>query len=117
MEAFRGMTHIVRLSDYRRRKPKRTYFNRTELSQLLSLYSDHVSRGEWRDYAIDHGGGIAVFSVFRHAHDKPLFAIVKTMSPRGPDFAVFDDKRKLRRASNLPEALEVFVRKLTLVTD
>ena len=36
-----------------------------------------VAANEWRDYAIDHLRDRAVFSVYRRAHDAPLFQIVK----------------------------------------
>ncbi|MEM7563519.1 MAG: DUF2794 domain-containing protein, partial [Pseudomonadota bacterium] len=35
----------------------------------LQLYSTRVARGEWRDYAIDHSAGVAIFSIFRHANE------------------------------------------------
>ena len=54
-----------RLSDARRT----LYFTRSELNQLLGLYSRNVARGVWRDYAIDHRDGQALFSVFRHTHE------------------------------------------------
>ena len=54
------------------------YFTRSELNQLLGLYSRHVARGVWRDYAIDHRDGMALFSVFRHTHEAPAYSIVKT---------------------------------------
>ncbi len=28
--------------------------------------------GDWRDYAIDHGDGMVVFSIFRHSFDRVL---------------------------------------------
>lgn len=111
------MTHIVRLSDYKRRKAGHVYFTRAELSELLSLYSVRVARGEWKDYALDHSVGVAMFSVFRHTAERPAFAIAKISTPRGADFAVFDDKRKLKRAAALTDALTVFDTKLRLVTD
>lgn len=111
------MTHIVRLSDYRHRRTGRVYFTRFELSLLLGVYSEHVARGEWKDYAIDHATGIALFSVFRHTAERPAFAIAKIQTPRGADFAVFDDKRKLKRSAVLADALRVFDKGLSLVTD
>jgi hypothetical protein len=36
-----------------------------------------VAAGEWRDYAIDFGRERAVFSVFRHASEVPLYRIEK----------------------------------------
>lgn len=113
-----GMTHIVPFADPKRgKRAGPVYFNRVELSQLLSLYSTRVALGEWRDYAIDHQAGMAVFSVFRHTHDRPLFAITKQTTPRGPDYAVFDQRRKLRRSASLAEVLEEFERRLYLVTE
>src|SRR3546814_4335934 len=102
------MSHIVRLSDYRRSKAGQVYFTRSELSQLLGLYSERVARGECKDYAIDHAAGVAVFSIFRHAAERPAFAIAKIPTPRGPEFAVFDDKRKLRRPTVLTGTLRAF---------
>jgi len=108
------VSNIVRLSEFRHRKG-RVYFNRGELSRLLQVYSERVARGEWRDYAIDHKVGMAVFSVFRHAHDQPLFAIVKISGQNGIDFAVFDQKKRLKRATDLNAVLAVFDSKLSLV--
>jgi hypothetical protein len=70
------MATLFRLADYRHRQHG-VSFDRGELEQLLALYSRRVARGEWKDYAIDHGAGMAVFSVFRRADDRPLFAIAK----------------------------------------
>ena len=41
------------------------FFTRAELDAILSVYGRKVAEGEWRDYAIDHYGNVAVFSVFR----------------------------------------------------
>ena len=110
---------IVSLSDVRRRdvrhRRRRVYFNRRELSQLLQVYSERVSRGEWRDYAIDHTAGAAVFSVFRHSHDRPVYAIAKTAGPKGHDYAVFGGRQRLARTASLSEALAVFDTRIRLV--
>lgn len=110
------MAEIVRLSDVRRRK-RPIYFDRRELSQLLAVYSDRVSSGEWRDYAIDNTVGIAMFSVFRHTHDRPAYAIAKVAGPRGHEYSVFDGRCKLARAASLTEALAVFDKRIRLVDD
>ena len=52
-------------------------FTRKELNEILSLYGRKVAAGEWRDYAIDFGREKAVFSVFRHASEVPLYRIEK----------------------------------------
>lgn len=105
------MTSIVQLADARQRKT-RVYFSRAEISLLMAMYSERVANGDWRDYAIDHSVGVAVFSIFRHAHDRPLFAVAKTMTHKGPDYAVFDQHKRLTRAHSLSDALSQFTKKL-----
>ena len=107
---------VVSLGDYRARE-KPLYFTRTELNQLLSLYSLHVIRGVWRDYAIDHRDGMALFSVFRHTHEAPAYSIIKTAAaPNRPaEFLVQSGRQRLRASPSLPEALEFFQTRLSLV--
>jgi hypothetical protein len=54
-----------------------TTFDRHELNQILRIYGRKVAAGEWRDYALDLGADKAVFSVFRHASEWPLYRIEK----------------------------------------
>jgi hypothetical protein len=100
------------------RSSRRTiYFTRSELNQLLGLYSRNVARGVWRDYAIDHREGQALFSVFRHTHESPAYTIVKT-TPSGngpPEYTVISGRQRLRAANTLPEALDYFRSKLSLI--
>ncbi len=110
------MMQILRLSDYRRRRGT-VYFTRAELAQLLSLYANRVASGEWRDYALDHGAGMAVFSVFRHSFDRPTLAIAKRIGPRGADYAVVDSIGKVTRGASLAEVLPTVRPPLRVVTD
>jgi hypothetical protein len=107
---------VLPLRDYRiRRRP--LFFTRSELNQLLGLYSRNVARGEWRDYAIDQRDGAAVFSVFRHTHDNPAYTILKTAPAAGAasEFVVLSGRQRLRAERSLAEALEYFRPPLTLV--
>jgi hypothetical protein len=52
-------------------------FSRRELDRILRLYGRKVAEGEWRDYAIDFLKDRAVFSVFRHACEVPIYRIEK----------------------------------------
>ena len=52
-------------------------FSRRELDRILSLYGRKVAAGEWRDYAIDFFKDRAVFSVFRHSSEVPIYRIEK----------------------------------------
>lgn len=107
---------VLAFGDYRTRH-RTVYFTRMELNQLLGLYSRHVARGEWRDYAIDHRDGMAVFSVFRHTHELPAYSVIKTapMPARPAEFIVQSGRRRLRVAHSLTEALEFFRTRLTLL--
>ncbi|MEM7168937.1 MAG: DUF2794 domain-containing protein [Pseudomonadota bacterium] len=109
------MSKLYQLEAYRN-KSSRTFFERSELDQLLSLYSRRVASGEWRDYAIDQVGSAAIFSVFRHTHDAPLFAIAKQRSKQGRLYTVFSGRQKLARSQSLPDALKVFRKHLKVIT-
>jgi len=52
---------VLPLSEYRGGARRTLYFTRQELNQLLGLYSRNVICGVWRDYAIDHRDGQALF--------------------------------------------------------
>ena len=107
---------VVAFGDYRP-KLRTLYFTRPELNQLLSLYSRYVARGVWRDYAIDHRDGMALFSVFRHTHEAPAYSIIKiaAVQNRPVEFIVQSGRQKLRVSSNIAEALEFFQSRLSLV--
>ncbi len=107
---------VLPLRDYRSQR-RTLYFTRSELNQLLGLYSRNVARGIWRDYAIDHRDGMALFSVFRHTHESAVYTIVKSAAPGTgqAEFIVLSGRQRLRTARSLAEALEWFRSKLTLV--
>jgi hypothetical protein len=107
---------VLAFGDYRPRH-RTLYFTRPELNQLLSLYSRHVARGVWRDYALDHRDGLALFSVFRHTHEAPAYSIIKTARAQTHpiEFIVQSGRQKLRVSRNLAEALEFFQTRLSLV--
>jgi hypothetical protein len=111
------MSRLYHLDEQRRRTAP-TFFDRRELNLLLSLYSRRVMNGEWRDYAIDQKDGIAMFSVFRHSHDTPLYRITKKPARGGREveYTVFAGQERLARSRTLSDALSVFERRLKLVT-
>ena len=114
----RNSATVLALRDYRSRQ-RTTYFTRGELNQLLGLYSRHVARGVWRDYAIDHRDGMALFSVFRHAQEGPTYRIVKTAgaASQPAEFIVLYGRQRLAASANLGEALAVFRTPLSLVAE
>ncbi len=115
---------VLPLRNYR--STRRTlYFTRAELNQLLGLYSRNVARGVWRDYAIDHRDGQALFSVFRHTHESAAYTIVKSAGPGAnqaanqgtgeAQFLVLAGRQRLYAGRSLGEALDYFRTKLSLV--
>ncbi|HEV8029830.1 MAG TPA: DUF2794 domain-containing protein [Stellaceae bacterium] len=107
---------VVTFRDHRGGR-RTLYFTRSELNQLLGLYSRNVARGIWRDYAIDHRDGQALFSIFRHTHESAAYTIVKSLSPAASaaEFIVLSGRQHLRAARSLAEALDYFRSKLALV--
>jgi hypothetical protein len=90
--------------------PSTVFFTRSELNAILNLYGRKVAAGEWRDYAIDFGREKAVFSVFRHTSEVPLYRIEKT--PRlarrqGAYSVVAVSGLILKRGHDLARVLEV----------
>jgi hypothetical protein len=108
------MTNLYRLADQRARR-KIVAFDRRELGRLLSLYSARVASGEWRDYAIDFRPGMAVFSIFRHTAEQPLFAIAKVPGGNQGSYVVYNGPRKLAHGETLEDVLRVFERKIRLL--
>lgn len=100
-----------------RKRDQTAYFTRGELSIILSAYSARVASSEWRDYALDHLPGSALFSIFRHAHETPLLVIEKKRQPgkRGPVFLLHDRKRILTRSGQLSELISYLQRMPRLV--
>ena len=84
---------------------------------ILAVYGRKVAAGEWRDYAIDFRPGMAIFSIFRHTAEQPLFAIAKVPGSggNGGGYMVYNGPRKLAHGDSLEDVLSVFDRKLRLL--
>ena len=90
-------------------------FDRLELQRILDLYGRMVAAGLWRDYGISMLRDVAVFSVFRHTAEHPIYRIEKRpkLSLRQQQYAVLGmDGRILRRGSDLAIVLRILERKL-----
>jgi hypothetical protein len=108
------MTEPVRLADYRRR-PRFVCFTRAEMNELLVLYSQRVSAGEWKAYAFDVEPGFAAFSVFRHAAAEPVYTILKTKSNKGRPFRLLQGARRIKESARLADVLAALPKGLQLV--
>ena len=93
----------------------RVAFDRKELASILSVYGRMVAAGEWRDYAMAFLSDVAVFSIFRHAAETPIFRVEKRPKLRGAQgmYAVIAmDGRILKRGHDLAQVLRVLDAKL-----
>jgi hypothetical protein len=85
-------------------------FDRAELNTILNLYGRKVAEGEWRDYAMDFLKDRALFSVYRHASERPLYVIEKNPKLRarqGQYLVTSQDGRVLKRGHDLSTVLRV----------
>jgi len=90
-------------------------FDRPELNRILTVYGRMVAAGEWRDYALDFLQEMAVFSIFRHASEMPLFRIEKHPKLRGRQgqySVIAAGGVILKRGHELAQVLKIFAKKL-----
>ena len=95
--------------------PAQVSFHRTELAPILSLYGRMVAAGEWRDYGISCLKDVAVFSVFRHTAENPVYRIEKrpALARKQGEYAIVGmDGSILRRGHDLKTVLRILERKL-----
>ena len=92
-------------------------FSKIELTSILNLYSKQVSRGIWKDYALDSQFDNAVFSVYKHTQDKPIYQIIKNSQKRfrnKPIFFIKKDGEIISKSNDLFIILSNFEKKLSI---
>ncbi len=95
-------------------------FHRLELALILSVYGRQVAAGEWRDYGISMLTDFAVFSIFRHTAEHPVYRIEKhpkSKQKQGQYSVVGRDSRILRRGNDLKKVLSVLEKKMIRLVD
>ena len=96
---------------------KLLFFSKIELTSILNLYSKQVSKGYWRDYALDSKVDNAIFSIYRHSQDKPMFQIIKN-SQKGfrnkPSFYIKKGEEIISKNKSLFTILSNFEKKLSI---
>ena len=96
---------------------KTIYFSKHEFTFILNLYSKQVAQGTWRDYALDSKNDIAVFSVYRHTYDQPMYQFIKT-SKKGyrnnPDFYIKDSSEVIYKSKVFEQMLFKFEKKINI---
>ena len=76
---------MILVSPSRQSNNHNLYFSKLEISKILNCYSIGVSKGEWKDYALNFNYNEAVFFFFKHSLASPDCILIK-----------FKEKRKKR---------------------
>ena len=109
------ISNVLKLGNNNNKKT--IFFSKLELTSILSLYSKQVSRGFWKDYALDSQNGTAIFSIFRHTHDKPIYQIIKKRL-KGlkniNEFYILKDSELISKSTDLLMILNKFEKKLSI---
>ena len=109
------ISNVLKLGNNNHKKT--IFFSKLELTSILSLYSKQVSRGFWKDYALDSQNGTAIFSIFRHTHDKPIYQIIKKRL-KGlkniNEFYILKDSELISKSTDLLMILKKFEKKLSI---
>jgi len=95
--------------------PVMVSYHRTELAIILSLYGRMVAAGEWRDYGISSLRDVAVFSIFRHTSENPVYRIEKRpklANKQGIYCVIAMNGQVLKRGRDLKTVLAVLERKM-----
>ena len=96
---------------------KYVYFSKFELTSILKLYSQQVSKGTWRDYALDTKIDYIIFSIYRKSNGWPIYQIIKR-SQKGhrnkPMFYIKNDKEIINKSSELKIILSSLEKKLSI---
>ncbi|MBC6402604.1 MAG: DUF2794 domain-containing protein [Hyphomonadaceae bacterium] len=96
------------------RPPLQIAFDRRELGLILDVYGFMVSKGHWKDYAVDFLTDRAVFSAFRRAAEYPLYRIEKRPALKncqGQYSVIAPGGLILKHGNDLKSTLRVFDRK------
>jgi hypothetical protein len=109
------ISNVLKLGNNNHKKT--IFFSKLELTSILSLYSKQVSKGFWKDYALDTQDGTAIFSIFRHTHDKPIYQIIKKRL-KGlkniNEFYILKDSGLISKSTDLFTILNKFEKKLSI---
>ena len=63
-------------------KKKDVFFKKSELQQILNLYAQMVSNGEWKDYGLSMSKREVSFNVYHRTSEFPDYKITKNLKPK-----------------------------------
>ena len=107
------MSKIIPFDPKPFKQEEKVVLHRRELNHILSVYGHMVASGKARDYAIDMLKDRAIFSMYRHAAERPTWRIEKIPAlARKQGIWVISGMsgQILKRGHDLKQALRVFDR-------
>ena len=111
------LTNKTKIKDNNLNIKKFIFFSKIELTSILNLYSKQVSKGYWRDYALDSKIDNAIFSIYRYSQEIPLYQIIKN-SQKGfrnkPSFCIKKGEEIISKSKSLFTILSNFEKKLSI---
>ena len=97
------MSKIYHFSKYIKEKEKIT-FSKKDLNSIISVYSQKVSSGIWKDYSINFEKNYAEFSIYKHTYASPEFSIIKN---KKQIFAIYSKNQELKKSKYIKDILNV----------
>ena len=97
------MSKIYHFSKYIKEKEKVT-FSKKDLNSIISIYSQKVSNGIWKDYSINFEKNYAEFSIYKHTYASPEFSIVKN---KKKFFSIYSRTQELKKSKYIKNVLDV----------
>ena len=98
---------IKKINDFKHNKSsiKKVYFLKIELASILNIYSRNVSKGAWKDYALDYNNSSAIFSVFRSSFECAVLEIHKKKISNGFEYSIIKNKKIIYTSKDLSKVL------------
>ena len=97
------MSKIYHFSKYIKEKEKVT-FSKKDLNSIISIYSQKVSNGIWKDYSINFEKNYAEFSIYKHTYASPEFSIVKN---KKKIFSIYSRTQELKKSKCIKDVLDI----------
>jgi len=89
------------------------YFSKNELVKILNCYSLGVSKGKWKDYAIDFTKNEAIFLIYKHSLAAPDYILKKHKEKKKKkiSYKLLLTNKKNIKFNNIDELIALLKRK------
>ena len=104
------MKHLTFPSNFNNSK---LFFSKNELSKIFSCYSIGVSKGKWKDYAINFQKNEANFFMFKHTLSLPDCILTKTIKNKKKltTFKLILNSNNKKKYNKIDDLLAAILRK------